>query len=142
MRAVVRKWAVGVVAAGLVLGCGREPAPEAGTGAREAAQAYFEALLQKDWPRAYAGLCRDGRGRVGAEEFGRLAENYRGRLGFEPRAVHVRACEEQGDRAVAHVAWTGPGAARRRPYRDAVELRRDNGEWGVVLPKQFGQGKR
>jgi hypothetical protein len=128
---------VGVVAAGLLFGCGRAPAPPSGTGAREAAVGYLHALSKKDWPGAYAALHRESRGRYSLEQFGRLARNYRDHLGFEPSAVRVRACEEQGDRAIAHMVWTGRGQ-----YKDAVELRREGEGWGVVLPKNFGQVRK
>jgi hypothetical protein len=142
MRRGCRKWAVGFAAAGLLLGCGRDPSPPAGTGAREAALEFFEALSQKEWSRAYALLHPQSRGRHSLEQFRRLAQNYRGGLGFEPSAVNVRACEEQGDQAIAHVAWTGRTLSRQRNYRDAVQLLRDHGEWGVVLPAQFGHPRR
>ena len=46
-------WAV-LAAAGV--GCGRPPAPPAGTGAQELVQDYYDGLVRQDWPQAYAAL--------------------------------------------------------------------------------------
>jgi hypothetical protein len=138
MRRVRRTWAFGVVVLGAALGCDRAAPPEPGTGAKEAARGFFEALVRQDWAGAYAALDAASRGRCGAGAFARLAEGYRRQLGFEPTAVQVRACEERGAEATAHVALTGRGAARHRFYRDAVTLRREADGWRVVLPPQFG----
>jgi hypothetical protein len=134
-------WAVVLVVAGGCLGCGQESPSPAGTGAREAALGYFEALAQKEWAQTYAKLHSQSRGRYSLEQFNRLAQSYRGGLGFEPSAVYVRACEEQGSKAIAHAVWTGQSASRLRQYKDAVELRREGGTWGIVLPANFGRSR-
>lgn len=124
-----------------VVGCG-SPAPPApaGTGAREAAQAYFDTIVRKDWPATYATLAAASRARVPADRFVRLGDDYRRGLGFDPDAVHVTDCDEHGDAAVAHVTLTGKGAHRRR-FKDAVTLTREAGGWAVVLPANFGRAK-
>ncbi len=132
-------WLGAVLTSLAVAGCGRAPAPPAGTGAREAAQGYYDTLVRQDWAGAYAALHPDSQKCHGLEQFGRLARQYRGALGLEPRAAHVRACEERGDDAVAHVTLTGRGPARHGQYRDAVALRRGPARWGVVLPPGFGR---
>jgi hypothetical protein len=132
-------WAVVALAA--TGGCGRAPEPAAGTGAREAGLGWYEALVRQDWPAAYAALDPGSKTGLGVGEFARLARQYRRRLGFEPRAVRVRSCEEQGDRAIAHVTLTGRGASRSL-YRDAVALRRGESGWAVVLPPNFGRPGR
>jgi hypothetical protein len=131
-------WAAVVGLAGVV-GCGRPPARPAGTGAREAAQSYFEALLRQDWAGAYRFLHSDNRARCSVEQFTRLAEAHRRSFGFEPQAVRLRTCDEKESEAVAHVAFTGRTAQRERLYKDAVFLRRDGEGWGVVLPPGFGK---
>jgi hypothetical protein len=133
-----RVWAVLALAA--VGGCGRAPEPAAGTGARAAGLGWYEALVRQDWAAAYAALDAGSKKGLGQEEFARLARQYRLRLGFEPRAVRVRSCEEQGDRAIAHVTLTGRGPSRSQ-YRDAVALQRGESGWAVVLPPNFGQAK-
>jgi hypothetical protein len=133
------RWAVGLCA--LAAGCGREAATPAGTGAREAAQGYYEALVRQDWPRAYAALHPQSRGRLGPERFAALAADHRRGVGFEPAAVHVRSCEEQGDEATAYVVLTGVHVTKER-HRDAVRLLRDGDGWGVVLPPTFGRPPR
>jgi hypothetical protein len=115
-------------------GC-RAPAPAVGTGSKEVVQTYFRALIRSDWARAHAALEDQSRARCAANRFADLAAIYRRGLGFEPEEVHVRSCEEHGDRAVAHVILTGRG----KRYKDAVTLRRDGGVWGVVLPARFGR---
>jgi hypothetical protein len=131
--------ACGVLTLVAALGCGRETAVPPGTGAREAAQGFFEALSRQEWAQAYAGLDAGTRRRWGPEQFARLAASYRRNLGFEPTSVHVRACEEQGKEATAHVVLEGRAASPQRPYKDAVMLREDDGVWRVVLPVNFGQ---
>jgi hypothetical protein len=133
------RWAVGLCA--LAAGCGREATAPAGTGAREAAQGYYEALVRQDWPRAYDALHPQSRGRLRPEQFAALAADHRRGVGFEPSAVHVRSCEEQGDEATAHVVLTGTNVTKER-HRDAVRLLRDGDGWGVVLPPTFGRPAR
>jgi hypothetical protein len=120
-------------------GCRSAPAPSPGTGAREVARGYYEALIRQDWATAYAALHPETRSRYGLGQFTRLARNYRRNLGFEPEAVHVRSCEEHGAEAVAHVALTGRAAERHRRYQDGTALRRSAAGWGVVLPDHFGR---
>ena len=71
-----------------------------------------------------------------------LREIGLGNLGFEPSAVHIRACEERAAEATAHVVLTGRGAGQERRYRDAIVLRRDDNGWHVVLPSHFGQVRK
>src|SRR5437763_1424242 len=49
------RWVSVVLLAGVV-GCGRTPPGPAGTGAKETAQGYHEALLRRDWSGAYRFL--------------------------------------------------------------------------------------
>jgi hypothetical protein len=83
-------------------------------------------------------LHADSRARCSAEEFARLAQNERRAIGLEVQSVGVRACDEKGDEAMAHVVLTGRVGNRQRSYRDAVVLRRGHDAWGVVLPARFG----
>jgi hypothetical protein len=125
------------LAVALACGCTRTP-PPAGTGAAAAARTYFEALVRRDWPAAYAALHPDSRARCDPDRFARLAEAERRRLGFEPEAVRLRSCTERGGKAVAHVVFNGRAGGKQRTYRDAVGLRRAAAGWGVVLPGRFG----
>jgi hypothetical protein len=120
-------------------GCGpTAPTAPPGTGAREAAAGYFEALVRKDWPAAYALLAPESQKRVGAEQFARLAEAYRRGLGLEPETVHVNACDEHGSEAVAHVTLSGQGQ-KRHQFKDAASLRKDDFGWRIVLSPKFGK---
>jgi hypothetical protein len=74
-------------------------------------QRYCEALLEKDWARAYAALHPDSRARYGINQFVHLAERYRRDHGFEPEFARIRFCQEQGTRAIAHIMWKGQKAA-------------------------------
>src|SRR5438132_1611546 len=124
------RWAC-LLAAGALAGCGGESERPAGTGAAAAVRGYYEALLRQDWRGAYAALAPESRARVSAEQFTALALNYWRRLGFEPQGVSLRACEEHGAEAVAHVTLTGRAGARQRFHKDAVTLRRGAAGWGV-----------
>ncbi len=121
-------------------GCRSTKAPE-GTGALECARQYHEALVQQDWSEGYAVLHPDSRARCSAEQFARLAAQYRRRLGFEPHGVRVRSCEEHGVEAIAHVVFTGRPASQHRSYKDAIVLRKSSEGWGVDLPPSFGEAR-
>jgi hypothetical protein len=121
-------------------GCSTAP-PRTDTGARQSVRTFYEALVRQDWPAAHAALDPGSRQRLNLEQFARLAQGYRRHLGFEPEAVQVRACEEHGSEAIAHLVLTGHAASSARSYKDAVTLRRDGDAWGVVLPVQFGQAR-
>jgi hypothetical protein len=111
------------------------------TGAEEAARDYYEAIRGRDWGRAYGLLHPDSRRRWPADGFARRAEDYRRRIGFEPDAVFVRSCEEQGEQAKAHVVFEGQSGGKRRQFKDGTELRRSASGWGMVLPQQFGRAR-
>jgi hypothetical protein len=123
-------------------GCTPSPPPPTDTGAREAAVDFFDGLVRQDWGHASGALEADSRARCDAARFARLARAYRAGLGFEPTAAHVRACEEHGAEATAHVVLTGGGPSHARRFRESVVLRRGPSGWGVVLPARFGQTRR
>lgn len=125
----------------LLAGCSSTPSPPMDTGAREVVRGYCEALLQRDWQRAYAALHPDSRAWCSSERFARLAAKYRHDLGFEPEPVHVRFCQERATRAIAHIVWKGQKASRECAYKDAIVLRQTPQGWGVVLPHSFGGGR-
>jgi hypothetical protein len=133
-----RRSFLGLLLVGLA-GCSWKAVPPPGTGAREAAQAYFEALVRRDWPRAYADLDPESQKHCGPAQFRELAEAYRRTLGFEPEAVHVRSCDERGSEAIAHVVLTGRTASQTRRYKDGAQLRERAGKWHVRLPRALGE---
>jgi hypothetical protein len=129
-----------IVVTGLLVvgtGCLRAP-PATGTGATETAQAFAEAIVAKDWPKAYGLLAVESKARTAPDQFARLGAQYRAGLGFEPATAHVTACEEHGPEAVAHVTLTGNGPHRGR-FKDAWALRDDGGTWGIALAANFGR---
>ena len=134
-----RGWVWVLAAAGLSAGCGPAPTAPDDTGSREAVRGFYEAVLAQDWPRAYRFLHPVSQGRTSPEQFADRARNYRRSLGLEPEAVRLRSCEEHGTEAVAHVVLTG--RAGRQTYKDAITLRRNGAEWGVVLPPSFGKAR-
>src|SRR5439155_6767034 len=117
------KWGLCLLAAGLLAGCSEKSASPADSGARETVQCYFQALIQRDWQRAYAALDPKSRERVTREQFVQLAKYYRD-LGFDPEAVKLRSCEEHGNEAIAHVFLIGQMQKKTGRYKDAVVLRR------------------
>jgi hypothetical protein len=122
-----------------VIGCAGPSDPPAGTGAEAVARDFYEALLRQDWVAAYSGLDLDTRARCDQRAFARLAQSHRRGLGFEPQAVQLRSCQEQGEKAIARAVFTGRAAGRQRFYKDAVTLRNSAEGWGVVLPPRFGR---
>jgi hypothetical protein len=122
-------------------GCRGGPAiPErATTGAAATAERYFAALIASDWPTAYAALDTKSRAECSAASFTERARSFHKQLGFEPTAVHLRACDEHGDSAIAHVSIKGSQGASTRIHKDAVGLRHSPAGWSVVLPVDFGK---
>jgi hypothetical protein len=130
-------WAVCALVAA---GCGGPSGPpRPRTGAEETVRAYFEALARADYPSAYQVLDADSKGRCGADPFARLGRAYRQNLGFDPTEVHVQACDERGDQAIAHVTLKGLSGSSPQFHKDAVGLRRGPGGWAVQLPADFGK---
>jgi hypothetical protein len=131
-----KTWSGLLLLAGLA-GCGPAPAEPVDTGAREAVRTYYESVLRQDWRQAYDVLHPESQKRWPRDEFVRLAQAYRRNLGFEPKQVQIRSCDEQGAEATAHVVITGTSSRQR--YNDAVVLRQHAGSWRVVLPNKFGR---
>jgi len=134
-----RAWGLLMLLAALI-GCGSKPTPATDTGAKDVVQAYGDAIVRRDWSRAYVSLHPESRARWSEAQFARAAEAYRAGLGFDPRSFRVRSCEEQSDRAVAHVMFNGDG--RRQQYRDGLTLAFVEGNWRVMLPLNFGKKTR
>jgi hypothetical protein len=125
-----------------MVGCAGKSEPTApDTGARAKAEEFFGALIANDPPRAYATLDPDSKRRVSLEQFTMLARAYAKNVGFPAEKVYIHASDEQGDAATVHVTLTGHGGHTRR-YSDGITLRRKDGQWGVVLPTNFGQKAR
>ncbi|HEV3448319.1 MAG TPA: hypothetical protein VG099_27025 [Gemmataceae bacterium] len=127
-----------------VAGCSSQaPLPE-GTGAAEAAQEFYQAMLREDWASAYAALDPASRQHLSEQEFARQGRAQRTALGFEPKELHVRSCQEQNDGAIAHIVVVGEAPAGPRVYKDDVVLHRGASGWGVRLSSHFGrpQAKR
>jgi hypothetical protein len=125
-----------------VVGCHHGPPAPVGTGAEATARQFYEAIGREDWSAAYNALHPETQRCWSAEQFARLVRAYRAGLGFEPSAVRVWACEEDGDQAVAHVIISGPPRTHGRRYKNAAELRRQGESWCIVLSAQFGARKR
>jgi hypothetical protein len=111
------------------------------TGARQAVQTFFEAVVQRDWMAAYASLHPDSKKRYSLDQFTRAAQNHRKAVGFEPEEVHIRSCEEHDTEATAHVVLTGHAGGKVHSYKDAVVAKRGDAGWGVVLPHSFGSSE-
>jgi hypothetical protein len=120
-------------------GCSSAEAVPEGTGASEAVRGYCDALAQQDWNRAYGTLHPDCKSVLTAEDFARLAGQYRRNLGFAPEEAHLRSCQEHADEAIAHIVWNGHSGNQRRSYKDGLVLRRTIEGWKIVLPRSFGQ---
>jgi hypothetical protein len=129
-------WLVGLAA---VIGCGRATPSAVGTGARETARDYYLGLVRQDWQQAYAVLDPRSQSTLTLEKFTRLAQAYRGNIGFDPEDLVVQSCDEQGTEAVAHVVLTALSASRQRRYKDAIVLHQNRDGWRIILPATFGQ---
>lgn len=123
------------------VGCSPRSATPTSTGAESTVRSYYKALLRNDWHQAYAVLHRDSRQQFTQEQFALKAQAYLKNINFEPHEVRIRSCEEQGNRALAHVSLVGTAAGKQRTYQDGITLRQDQSAWGVVLPPHFGEGR-
>ena len=137
-RPVMCAWLLEVILAG----CTPSPEPPSDTGSKDCVRGFYEALIQKDWPRAYAALDRQDQKRCSPQQFSQLAQSYRAGLSFEPQAVVIQVCEERGATATAHVVLTGRANEKEIRYRDGVTMRRGDDGWSVVLPSGFGRAKK
>lgn len=115
-------------------GCKKPPQPQAGSGARESVLSFYNALVHRDWPVAYATLDPAGGRRPTLDQFSLAAERYVQRLGFSVKEVAIQGCEEHGPQALAHVVLRGDPTAKPSRFNDAVSLRRDGQSWLIVLP--------
>src|SRR5947199_9078499 len=98
-------WGSLLVAA--LCGCGREAETRPDTGARRCVQEVFETIVRQDWQAGYAALDARSQKLYTQRQFGQLAQAYRTGLDFEPAAVQVQFCAEEGDQATARVVLTG-----------------------------------
>jgi hypothetical protein len=134
-------WAVFLVGP-LLIGCGHVSNEQKRTGAKQCVQNYFQAIVDEDWSKAYSALDESSQRRWNATQFAELARKYRRDLGFDPKQVFIRACEEQGAEATAHVVLTGLSTAKDGRSKDALVLRRSETGWRVVLPTTYGRARR
>jgi hypothetical protein len=133
-----REKLLALLAGALAAGCFPAPSTQrAGTGAEAVVKDYCEAILRQDWGRAHAHLAPDEQAACGPVHFARLAAGYRAGMGFEPKTVHVRSCEEKVDTAVAHVVFMGAVGSEHRSYQDGFALRRTAAGWCVVQPARL-----
>jgi hypothetical protein len=129
-------WCLTILA--VIVGCGPAQPTALHTGAEEAARDYYDAIRGSDWNRAYELLYPQSRARWNATGFARAAEEYRRGLGFDPEAVRIRSCEQQGEEAKVHLVFEGHVGGKQKFFKEATELRRSEAGWGIVLPARFG----
>jgi hypothetical protein len=122
----------------VLAGCQSRPTVSTGTGAKEKAFDFFDAIRRKDWPAAYTTVDPASRPGLTTDAFARLAEQYRWSIGFEPEQVFVTACDEQAESATAHIVYVGHSQSRQR-HKDGITLRKTVDGWAVVLPANFGR---
>jgi hypothetical protein len=132
-------WVCGVAFA--AVGCGPVSSSPSGSGASEAAERYFSALVGRDWAAAYGCLDEAAKAKWPDDQFRTRAAAFRSDWGFEPEAVRVRSCDEHGDEAVAHVVLSGMGKDGHTQWKDAVALRRGPAGWLVIPPANFGKSR-
>jgi hypothetical protein len=105
----------------------------ASTGAETVARTFYEAIIRKDWDRAFALV--ENNADNDRQRFAIQAQQFRRRVGFEPDQVLVRSCREHGDAATAHVLLKGAGHL----FKDVISLHKVDGAWRIVLPPRFGE---
>src|SRR5262245_2811850 len=116
-------------------GCAKKPIATQ-SGAETALREFGQALVGKDWPRAYQALHPESRAALGEKQFARLGANYLAGIGFEADEFLIRSCDERGSEVLAQARLRGH-AAELRTYKDTFTIKRDTAGWGVVLPSYF-----
>jgi hypothetical protein len=107
---------------------------------RTTALAFFQAIANQEWDKAYEMLHADDRGQMTRAQFAERGKRYRHNLGFEPVGVRIQAFDEQGEHATVHLTLSGRGESHH-VYKDAITLRKTPSGWAVVLPARFGVAK-
>jgi hypothetical protein len=135
-----RRRAIAAALLALLFGGCHEPAlAPAGTGAQETAEAFFQALIRKDWGAAYETLHPDSRRGLDVNRFAELARAHRQEWAFEPGSLAVRSCEEHDGVALAHVNIIAAAPDSHQHHRDAISLHRSKDSWRIILPPGFGR---
>jgi hypothetical protein len=139
MKLAFRLFLVIVVA--VPLGC-RKPQAPAGTGAREAVKAYFDALAKDNWATAHAQLDDATQKRFDRAAFEPLAQTYCKNVGLPAAKMHIRSCDEQGDKAIAQINMMPGAVGGKHRYREGIVLQKEAAGWRITLPDNFGQPPR
>jgi hypothetical protein len=108
------------------------------TGADATTQEFFDALLHRDWRKAYSMLDSNSKAWCSEQRFAELGVSYMTEFGFDPATVNV-SVSESGDHASAIALFHGPSSSTNSHFKDGTELRRNGGKWFVVLRTNFGK---
>jgi hypothetical protein len=119
-----------------VAGCGHSAQHPHGKAA-DVAQAYFDALLNRDWANAYEKLHAEAKSRWRQEDFSKAAQQFRDQLGADSATAHISSCEERNNEAIAHVLVVAHANGKQRLLKEAVTLRRGETEWRIMPPAGF-----
>jgi hypothetical protein len=124
-----------------LLGCGDSGSVEKSvdTGSRNAVNNFFNGLIEKKWSQSYDQLSPEGKKKNSLEQFTRKATSWRKNLGFEPQSVFIQSCEERPNEAIAHVSIIAASGSQRTRFKEAISLTRQDQNWYIVLPNNFGQ---
>jgi len=123
----------------LHVGCSKhEESLRVDTGADAVAQEFFDGLLHQDWRKAYATLDSTSKAWCSEQRFAELAASYLKEFGFNPESVNV-SVSESGDQASAIAVFRAPSISLNSHFKDGAELKRNRGNWFVVLRTNFGK---
>jgi hypothetical protein len=121
-------------------GC-RHSAPPAVPPSQAVVESYCQALVRKEWTRAYGLLDAESQKRCSRQRFVQLGPLEIDKFGFVPESCHVHSCQQREATAIAQLVFYSSPAKNRR-YRDSLTLRQSGGEWKIELPENFGVKRR
>lgn len=104
------------------------------TGALAVARDYFESIVRQDWKACYVLLHPDSQKKMSQEQYSRFAQEYRRKMAFTPEKVHIHACTERENDAIAHVTLSGKKDGKNHTFKEGAVLKRSGQNWRIKLP--------
>jgi hypothetical protein len=100
-------------------------------------ESFCQALVQKEWARAYTLLDPESQKRCPQQRFAQLGPLEIDKFGFVPESCRVQSCQQREGTGIAQVDYCSSPTKNRR-YRDTLTVRQNGAEWKIALSGNFG----